>query len=370
MPALLELSRNRDALRQQLIRRIGYTEGLFRILRHADVLEAIADALPLSVPLVDTKLREAMRRFSDSGESAKATGRAYGEGVRNVLIALGFLRRTGAKLALSARGRALVAVHRSAGSASEPLRALLAASVIDADGDYALNVLTEGPPRFARNVQAVIARKRGWFEGMPRSPAREFAIEYLDRSKATLFSTARESSDHTSLLNENTLRHTVTPRAGWLRDLRLGPPKVRHRVVSALRDERQCAKDSDGADIVTLGLAPGIVDSLKLEVPAFGSDLLWRVVALIRADDPELATFDHSSFYEQYAHLRLRSFNQVEIEAVFEVQAANAAAAGQILQPTTFVAKLNDFIDEAPDVWRLSARRSGELGGYIAVRRR
>ncbi|HVM29445.1 MAG TPA: hypothetical protein VM305_01555 [Candidatus Limnocylindrales bacterium] len=368
MPALLELARGREQLRRQLLRRIGYTQGLFDIFRFEELIDAVADRLPQPTAAVDAAI---VSKFAMSA--------SYSAGIRDVAIALGLFARAGNRLTLGPHGRALLAIRRMHGPMSEASRSLLLARVIDADGEYTLTLLTidasqpiehQGRELFAA-ARSIINVKREWLSrSEPGIPIARAVTEYLEEIATTLESGRPQGGRrrNASEISTATFRHTVNPRRGWLADLYLTPEPGRTAVVNALRRLGQrCDKE------IVLGLSGLLRDRLHLSAfPVFDQDSLWHIAASVRSslvapdDEPPNVLEDMLACYE---HVRLRRFNQAETAAVFDYVAARWAAAGYSLTQEHFVASLQSAVGTDPGrIWILRARRGGPLAGNIGMR--
>lgn len=369
MPALLDLSRNKGELTRQLLRRIGYTQGLFSIFRFEDLIDLVGESMPMPVAAVDL----AIQRHFD-------TKKSYAQGIRDVSISLGLFVRAGSRLALAPGGRALLGLRRLYGPKSTASRLALLTRVIDADGEYTMTLLLmdssgpaeeQGESLFAI-TGALIDLKREWLAASPASaPTRRLVIRYLDSAAETLLVGRRAGVGRLRSrdgISTATFRHTVAPRSGWIEDLGLATPPVRSGLIGALAAAGQYCKG-----FVALGLAGPLRDRLRLEgFPLFDRNQLWSVVTAAQtASEPPLKQPPdlNGVLRASYPHIRLRSFNQVEVAAVYELAAATWAATGHLLDVPTFSAQIDNLIATEPGtVWRLSARRGGDLAGYLALR--
>ena len=108
MPSLLEFKRYSKDLDRQLLRRIGYTNGLHYIERFARVVEYVYPIIPCSELL----LREIIMHSEKTATGEQAIkGTKYAQGVVDVARALGLLEKVGPKLSLTDQGYALHAIN-------------------------------------------------------------------------------------------------------------------------------------------------------------------------------------------------------------------------------------------------------------------
>lgn len=131
MAGILEVGQLLPSISRELLRRIGYTNGLSDIWRFARVVEYLYPLIPCPVPL----LREVIR-----DEEKTISGVKYAQGVVDVARALGLLEQVGTKLSLSARGYALHGLEQL-GLTKSSQRAFLLMSIMEFDGECTLNLL-------------------------------------------------------------------------------------------------------------------------------------------------------------------------------------------------------------------------------------
>src|SRR5713101_3768995 len=87
MASVLDFDRYANDLQRQLLRRIGYTNGLHKIHRFSRVVEYLFSTMPTSVPmLAEVIIREENKRIADSGRPLG--GKKYAVGIVDVASAL------------------------------------------------------------------------------------------------------------------------------------------------------------------------------------------------------------------------------------------------------------------------------------------
>src|SRR6266705_5870106 len=103
MASILEFERYKSDLNRQLLRRIGYTNGLHKIRRFARLVEYVYPIMPTSVGvLAQVIIQEENKRADKLGEGDRQLkGKKYATGIVDVAQALTLLEKFGTKIALS-----------------------------------------------------------------------------------------------------------------------------------------------------------------------------------------------------------------------------------------------------------------------------
>ncbi|MBT9132776.1 MAG: hypothetical protein DDT33_01305 [Firmicutes bacterium] len=375
---------------RELLRRIGYTNGLFDIWRFARVVEYLYPRIPCAVPV----LREMII------EEEKAVGGAkYAQGVVDVARALGLLEQVGTKLSLSARGYALHALEQL-DFTGECRKTFLLMSVMELDGECTLNLLdlyTSGHREVADVGKHLMARlfwimdaKQEWAKAKlyPRfvrdtilgelSKARSKLEDALDTSKKRL-NLSRTPIKERILTPEQRvslfLEHTVTPRRGWLLDLGcmeenetgFVPTEVGTHLLDALR-ANGCYHDGR----VILPLSESLADALQVENFSDGTDLFWRLTAIAVGTSANVVRYKHqdliSHIKAMYQHVKLYGFNEAESASVFHVLSTMEALRGHYIPHAEFEQQISELARLFSNEMFLLGQRRGQ-GNYIALKR-
>ncbi len=401
MTSVLELTRNRSRLKRELLRRIGYTNGLhyiFRFARVADYLWAIA---PAAVDALVGELVEHENRRPDTSPKLKMN--KYARGIVDVARALGLVLRIGRKVSPSDRGYAMHAVRQTA-SCEVATRNLLLLLVMESDGEYSLNLLdilgsgtttvADAGHELLQRMLAIIGLKRSWAEReILGQVARKFVLAELDDAERTLQEAidpskkgaprrAYPETSESCARGDPAIRfleHTVVPRRQWLIDLGLlttsGGTLALTRSGTTLMQflEREGLRHSDSSSPSVLWLPVSAFLSQVLETPepVGGVDLCWRAVTEAYCHSAGSWRPDAGEFLETvrllYPHLRVRGFNEAEVDGLYHAVAALACADGKMVERSSFDSVLDEAVaNYSSEVFRLSARR-GE-GGYIALK--
>ncbi len=142
-------------------------------------------------------------------------------------------------------------------------------------------------------------------------------------------------------------------------------PERADRILSRLKEAGQCIDE-----VVALGLSDQVGTALSIDS---APRLTWSLIWAISAPTPPSAATGGTDFVgfvtHSYEFLRLRSFNQAEVEALYLSYAASQAASGKVCSEEAFITELDAAVGElAGKMWRLSARRGGLLSGYVAIK--
>src|ERR1700723_358098 len=139
MASVLDFDRYHSELDRQLLRRIGYTNGLHKIRRFTRVVEYLFPIMPTSAALLaQVIIRE--ENANSNGTERQLKGTKYAVGIVEVAQALTLIERFGRKLSLSSQGYACHALNAQK-APEHILDAFLLEKVIESDGECSLNVL-------------------------------------------------------------------------------------------------------------------------------------------------------------------------------------------------------------------------------------
>ncbi|MBT9143361.1 MAG: hypothetical protein DDT29_01762 [Dehalococcoidia bacterium] len=375
---------------RELLRRIGYTNGLFDIWRFGRVVEYLYPRIPCAVPVLREVIIEKEKTIG---------GIKYAQGVVDVAWALGLLEQVGAQRSLSARGYALHALEQLDLSGSSR-RAFLLMSVMEFDGECTLNLLdlyTSGHSKVADVGKHLMARlfwimdaKREWAEAKlyPRvvrdtilgelSKAR-LKLEYaLDTSKKRL-NLSRTPIEERRLTPDQRvsrfLEHTVIPRRGWLRDLGCMEENETDFVLTEMGARLMDALRASGCyhdGCVILPLSQSLADALQVENFSDGTDLFWHITAMAMSSSANAIRYDPRDLLSRikgmYQHVKLHGFNETESASVFHVLSTMEALRGQYIPWVDFEQQVSELANLFSNEMFLLRQRRGK-GGYIALRR-
>ncbi|MBT9140331.1 MAG: hypothetical protein DDT30_00907 [Dehalococcoidia bacterium] len=390
MASILEVGQQLPLIDRELLRRIGYTNGLSDIWRFARVVEYLYPRIPCALPV----LREVIMHEEKAIDGAK-----YAQGVVDVARALGLLEQVGTKLSLSARGYALHALEQL-DLTGESRRVFLLMSVMEFDGECTLNLLdlyTRGHGETADVGNHLMTRlfwimnaKQEWAEARlyPRfvrdtilgelSKARSKLKGALDTSKKRLNLSRTPIKERILTPDQRVsrfLEHTVIPRRGWLLDLGCMEEnktgftltEVGSRLLNALR-ANGCYRDG----CVILPLSQSLSDALQIENFSDGTDLFWRITAMAVGTSADIIRYAHqyllTRIKEMYQHVKLYGFNETESASVFHVLSAMEALRGQYIPQAEFEQQISELARLFSNEVFLLRQRRGQ-GGYIALKR-
>ncbi len=385
MANVLDFERYSGELQRQLLRRIGYTNGLHKIRRFPRIVEYLYPVMPTSVPLlVQILIREEnLRSETADGPDRPLKGQKYAQGIIDVAQALLLIEKFGPKVSLSSQGYACHAITHSADESV--LDAFLTQKVIDSDGEYSLNILrlvSEGLTDALMIGRALTERFIELIQFKAKWAAEQVQESFARRTLTTMLSEAEKvfrratEKDGADLF----LKHTVTPRLEWLKDLgcisyeESSSPDVTvagASLLKALNDLGACQQR-----FVCLPFDEWLVSQLSLPNiydTSGGEDFSWRLVAACHAQQPfdqrpppsaDLLDFVRSI----YPLVKLVNFNEADALSIYEVLAATNARAGRVVHQQEFEAALTLLVREFPsDIFKLSKRRGRGL--YIALKK-
>jgi hypothetical protein len=390
MASVLDFERYHDQLDRQLLRRIGYTNGLHKIRRFARVVEYLYPIMPTSARvLAQVIIEEENKRNEEGGRTLK--GSKYAIGIIDVAQALTLIEKFGPKLSLSSQGYACHGLNQG-GFPDPVIEAFLLEKTIEADGECTLNILRlvkEG----AHDIQnigsqlmncllAIIDFKLQWASQHIDDRFSQRAITTLLKdAQKTLQRALNTSKGHREKSPiEFFYKHTVNPRLEWLEDLgcihsTAGSPAVTASGINLLNTVKELG--GCHADFIFLPLDSWLAEHLSL--PNFypnqaAKDLTWHLVAATRQSKPETSALcdNHIELLEQikqlYPAVKLANFNEADALSLYEPLAAREAVQGKILSHTQFDETLTQLVEEFPaEIFRLSKRRG--TGLYIALKK-
>jgi hypothetical protein len=389
MASVLDFERYSADLDRQLLRRIGYTNGLHKIRRFTRVVEYLFPIMPTSSALLAQVIIREENARADTGER-QLKGVKYAVGIVDVTQALTFIERFGRKLSLSSSGYACHALN----SHKVPecvLDALLLEKVIESDGECSLNILqivNEGTvdlvgigETLMNRLLAVIDFKRRWIEEKLSDRFSQRAVfALLDDAQKTLEKAILPS---VSVAGKSPIeyfyKHTVNPRLEWLEDLGCLQSTGGRMVLTTAGENllSQLHKMGGwGKNFIFMPLDSWL--SSHLAIPNFyddeaSSDFGWRLVASSRSPNPGKSTIhlDHLQLLDliksTYTAVKLANFNEADALSIFEMLATMEAAEGRVLPQVEFEKALSTLVTEFPsDIFRLSKRRGRGL--YVALK--
>jgi hypothetical protein len=404
MPSILELSRNKSALSRELLRRIGYTNGLHDIFRFARVVEYLYPIIPASMLSLKAEIAE---QENKRASQSKLSPNKYVQGIIDVARALGLIHKVAAKLSLSDRGYALHAVQNQTKDSQGGCRAFLLMSVLNSDGEYFLNILDligkglsstgELGKGLMDRMFLVIQIKERWADDEIKSniaaetvkgelaDAQRVLESALDPNRKVLFKSRATSEDRILDPDDRIrrfLEHTVGPRREWLTDLgcitenSVESPRLTKRGRDLLQffADIGCKRTVDGAEVYFLPLSENLCQVLDARnLTNDTKDLFWRAVAIAMSGSAEPIGIEGRTLLDRikavYPYVKLYGFNEAEISSVFQALSCQEALSGHYLREEQFEEMLLQLTKEYPsEIFRLSKRRG--IGGYIALRHR
>lgn len=392
MAGILELNRQRYQIKRELLRRIGYTNGLHDIYRFARVVEYLYPLIPSTTAMLQSVIIEA---------EEKVSGKEYARGIIDIAWSLLLIDKVGQKLSLSDRGYALHAIEQQS-TTQKYRRAFLLMSVLDADGEYFVNLLdmigqgvtetTELGRGLVDRLFKIIELKEQWGNtSIHSSIARDTVIGYLREARRVLkkaidpnqkvLMKSRATLEERRLSSEERverfLEHTVRPRLEWF--VKLGCAKKDdngHLVITEQGKQllglfKTIDYWRDGSYL--LPISDWLAEVLDAENLADAKDLFWRAVATTlagRAEPYRLQGRERevlARIKSIYQHLKIYGFNQARISAVFHVLNCIECVDGGYLEKDEFEETVSILAREFPkEIFRLGKRR--ELEGYIALK--
>jgi hypothetical protein len=397
MSSILELSRHERLVQRELLRRIGYTNGLHDIYRFARVVEYLYPRIPST----QTALRSIIIREETEKGLSRISGNDYAQGIIDVAGALLLIDKSGQKLSLSDRGYALHALEQQ-NLRETYRRAFLLMSILDADGEYFLNLLDMltqgiigtielGRDLLNNRVIKIIDLKEQWGKtSIHSSVARDIILRHLQESRRVL----KEAMDPSqkvltksrSVLEERKLsperrverflEHTVTPRLGWLVDLGCARKDDSGHLVATEQGQQllDFFKDSGclRESVYVLPVSPWLAKVLDAKNPTDATDLSWRAVAATLAGCAEPCRYQGRELLDRiksiYPHVKLYGFNQADISSVLHVLSCMESVDGKYIHQDRFDEDVASLVKNFPkEIFGLSKRRG--RGGYIALKK-
>jgi hypothetical protein len=403
MPSILELSRNKAVLNRELLRRIGYTNGLHDIFRFARVVEYLHPIIPATIVSLKAEIAEQENKRT---AQSKLSPNKYTQGIIDVARALGLIDKVAAKLSLSDRGYALHAVQNQPETSREGTRAFLLMLALNSDGEYLLNILdlirkgttstVEIGERLMDRMFTVIDIKEDWARNEIRtaigaetvrselSEARRVLLAALDPTQKVLFK-SRATRENRILDPDERIRrfleHTVGPRREWLADLGCISANSKQsqtltksgQDLIAFFDDVGCKRSFRGNESYVLPLSENLCEVLDARnLIGDARDLFWKAIAVAETGSAQLVQVMNRALLDRikaiYVYVRLYGFNEAEISSVFHTLSCQEALSGCYLSEQQFEEALLQLAKDYPsEIFRLSKRRG--VGGYIALKR-
>ena len=405
MPSVLEYQRYKDQLSKELFRRIGYTNTLYKIFRFGEVVKNTYQLFPVSQAILVKNIQQHHPELKD---------RKYATGAVDVLIALDVLRRAGPRMMLTEHGRALAALTQQPWYESGK-RFFFLRAVLEADGDYLLNLLKLLPEAragseatkdlgilFFNSILALLKQRReevtafvstAWIQrpAVQHLARAEESIKYeilnrprpqriftLEERLKQLRARRRGQTRRTTTEPTATLRHTLDPRRGWLLDLGLVSLTEQKTYQLTPCGSRLLERvKSDGFEVNGLlripfskPLAQALNINSRLQIAKnYFHELVVDVYHEEAPDEYRISIESFLDCLKQFFPLvKLKNFNQAEILALYECISIRAAHDGKLLKEQQFHAWLEEALGEfGEQVYRVAGRRGHE--GYLAFRR-
>ena len=376
MASILEFLRYRSELDRQLLRRIGYTNGLHYIERFARVVEYVYPNIPCSLPLLQEIIINSERERT--GTSA-LKGDKYTQGIIDVTRALGLLEKVGPKISLTGKGYALHAI-KNIESYTNRIKPFMFVRVLEADGEYTLNILRlidEGyrgskaiGEELMKRFLTLMEFKAEQARQLPDKLSQDVILSALAEAKKILEKALRKEGV------DRFYKHTVNPRQEWLRDLGYIVATNDHeevttsgkRVLSYLA-RRGCYQEH----FISLPFSEWLASTLGIPNRVTAKDLFWSITVygISGAEQKSEITQDTRGLLEKiksiYPYVKLVDFNEAEVSSLYEVLACLEAVNGKILPEDDFGVAMQDILRKYPrEVFNLTKRRG--IGSYIALK--
>jgi hypothetical protein len=390
MASVLDFERYHDQLDRQLLRRIGYTNGLHKIHRFARVVEYLYPIMPTSARvLAQVIIAEENKRTAEGARQLK--GSKYAIGIVDVAQALTLIERFGTKLSLSSQGYACHALNTYY-SSSSAMDAFLLEKTIEIDGECTLNILRlvkEGTSDVVGIGNSLMTRLLAIIDFKLRWTAEFVQDRFSQRAITTLLTDAKNALQRAinpvkSPISKSPVeffyKHTVNPRLEWLQDLGClqsapsGHPTVTESGMNLLSQIEKIG--GYHADFIFLPLDYWLADYLSLPnlyPDESVKDFAWHLVASTQKPYPSPSTIyeNHAQFLEQirsvYPAVKLANFNEADALSLYEVFAAREAAEGRLLAHAGFDQALAQLVEQfSSEIFKLSKRRGAGL--YIALK--
>ena len=405
MPSVLEYQRYKDQLSKELFRRIGYTNTLYKIFRFGEVVKNTYQLFPVSQAILVSNIQQHHPELKDP---------KYATGTVDVLSALDVLRRAGPRIVLTEHGRALAALTQQPWYESGK-RFFFLRAVLEADGDYLLNLLKLLPETgagteatkslgiaFFNSILALLRQRREELKGYVSTAwIQRPAVQHLARAEESIrYDILNEPRPQRTLTLEErlkqlrarrrgqtrrataeptaTLRHTLDPRKGWLVDLGLVTLTEQRTYELTPYGSRLLERvKSDGFQVNGLLMIPfsiPLAQSLdirsKVQMPEnYFHELAVDAYCQGIPDEYQTSIECFLTDLRQFFPLvKLKNFNQAEILALYECISIKAAYHGKLLTEQQFHAWLEEALGQfGGQVYRVAGRRGQE--GYLAFRR-
>jgi hypothetical protein len=397
MVGILEFSRYERFIERELIRRIGYTNGLHDIFRFARVVEYLHPIISIT----QTSFRATIIREEKKLKTKSIiSGVEYSQGIIDISRSLLLIDKIGQKLSLSDRGYALHALQQSGLKKDENIRAFLLMCVLDSDGECVLNLLDILKNKLSikeigenlledRMMKSIIIKEK-WAEKFINSTlARDVILNHLEKSheklKNALDPTTKDLSKSRGKERlsgdervETFFEHTITPRIRWLKDLKCIEGKglknyeitaFGNRLLDFFKTSR-CFQE----DIFILPLSPWLLKIVGIKnIADDDPNLFWHAIANAFNPTTETCNIDEKRLFELikkiYPYLKMYGFNQAEISSVFHTLSGMGSTKGKYFEyEDELNKKIENMIKLSPDeVYHLSKRRG--YGGYISLKK-
>jgi len=407
MPSVLDFDRYSGDLNRQLLRRIGYTNGLHKIMRFARVVEYLYPVMPTSAPVLAQVIIDEENKRTSQAER-QLSGVKYATGIVDVAQALSLIEKFGPKLSLSSEGYACHALMGQNAS-DNVLHSFLLEKVIEADGECTLNILRlvqegiyevmEIGARLMDRLLALIRFKILWAEQKITDRfAQRAIVTLLHDAEGTLRSALNPDSPFKLRRRQKKAvlaapdepqespveffyKHTVSPRLEWLEDLGCIEKDTTSSLIPTAKGERLLdeVRRSGGWEQAMIFLPLNVWLAEHLGVPNLyalekATDFGWRFVASANSALVSRSKIfdDHQELLSKIKHLypavKLANFNEADATSIYDALASADVVSGNVIALSEFEKVLAELVAEFPsDIFKLSKRRGKGL--YIAVKR-
>lgn len=398
MVGILEYDRYERQIQRELIRRIGYTNGLHEIHRFTRVIEYLYPRIPSTQTIFRSVIIEEEKK---NNLQSKVSGEKYSQGIIDVANALSLINKNGEKLFLSDKGYALHALKQNnLDSIFE--NAFLLMSVLESDGEYFLNILDIlangamdnsdiGKKLLDIRITKLFEIKIDWAKNNIDPSVSRFIVKDLEEAqkkfsdslnpnvikKTKCRSLTEERELPTDKRIERFREHTIIPRLGWLVDLgcvrkenggKYSVTQLGYRLLNFFSGMGYLQNE-----VYVLPLSQWLAKTLGDREIKTSPNLFWKAVATAFSGKADEYQFSESELLESikkiYPYTKLFGFNQTETSSIFHAVSCMEAIKGFYIEggEEEFDKKIEEVVKKFPDdVFSLSKRRG--KGGYISVK--
>jgi hypothetical protein len=398
MVGILELNRYEWLIDRELIRRIGYTNGLHDINRFARVVEYLYPKIPVSQAVFRRIIKE---NEVERDSTSKISDEKYLQGIIDVAGALSLVNKKGQKLFLSDRGYSLHALKQDTTQSDNYTEIFLLMSILDADGEYILNILDIISKDYIDNrdvgillfdrMMKIFEIKLEWAKNDIDSTISRITINNLEEAQKKLKKALDPSSKN--LMKSRSLKkkkqlsgekrvetfrgHIIMPRLKWLIDLNcMKKNNGKNEITESGRrllnffKKKGCLQ----REVYILPVSPWLSKVLGVKKSENSPNIFWESVATAFCGQVEKYQFKEEDLLdfirEIYPHVKLFGFDQVEISSIYHALSCREAIKGNFIGggEEEFNKKMEEITKIYPkDIFWLSKRRG--QGGYISLKK-